>query len=77
MQFLADIEGAPIDRPALLETTAFGAALLAGVGAGLYSSVSDVSSLRRTERVFKPVIDAAARVRLRDGWKSALARAIA
>jgi glycerol kinase len=77
MQFLADIEGAPIDRPALLETTAFGAAFLAGVGAGLYSSVSDVSSLRRAERVFKPVIDAAARVRLRDGWKLALDRAIA
>ncbi|MCA8888971.1 MAG: glycerol kinase, partial [Parvularculaceae bacterium] len=76
MQFLADIQGAPVDRPAILETTAFGAALLAGVGAGVFNSVDDVSNLRKTDATFEPAISDDSRRALRDEWRAALKRVL-
>ncbi|MEZ5895020.1 MAG: glycerol kinase GlpK [Parvularculaceae bacterium] len=76
MQFLADIQDAPVDRPAILETTAFGAALLAGVGAGIFTSVEEVSSLRKTDATFEPAISEPSRQALRDEWRTALKRVL-
>ena len=74
MQFLADMLNTPVDRPEILETTALGAAFLAGVGAGVYESLEEVSRLRRTERVFDPAMEAEDRSRLRQEWGKAIER---
>jgi len=76
MQFLADIQNAPVDRPAIMETTALGAAFLAGVKAGVYGSIEDIVRLRRTQAVFAPSMEDAVRRKLREGWKIALDRAL-
>jgi glycerol kinase len=54
MQYQADLLGVPVERPAVLETTALGAGLLAGVGVGLWSSPSALARVRRVEKVFRP-----------------------
>ncbi len=76
MQFLADIQGAPVDRPVIMETTALGAAVLAGVKAGVFSSLPEILRLRRTQATFSPAISAAERGKLRKEWKIALDRAL-
>jgi glycerol kinase len=76
MQFLADIQDAAVDRPVVMETTALGAALLAGVRAGVYGSIGEIANLRRTERRFTPSMGAADRDGLRAGWRKALERAL-
>jgi len=74
MQFQADILGCPIVRPADIETTALGAAYLAGLATGFWKSVAEVESFWRAERRFEPAMDAATRDRLFSGWKDAVAR---
>jgi glycerol kinase len=74
MQFLADILGAPVDRPAVLETTAFGAAYLAGYRAGVCPDPAGFSAAWRLERRFLPVMDDAARNRKWAGWQVAVRR---
>jgi glycerol kinase len=74
MQLQADVLGRPVDRPAVLETTALGAALLAGMATGVYASAESVAAARRVERSFTPVADAAARTRLRQRWADAVGR---
>ena len=54
MQFQSDLLGIPIDRPAMAETTALGAAFLAGLSAGVWSSLDELSAIRKSERVFTP-----------------------
>ena len=54
MQWQADLLQCPVDRPQSVETTALGAAFLAGLAAGVWSDVSEVRSLRKTQRVFRP-----------------------
>lgn len=76
MQFLADIQNAPIDRPAFMETTALGAAFLAGVKAGVYGSIESIGKLRRTAEIFRPAMPDEQRRRLRAEWKTALDRAL-
>ncbi len=76
MQFLADIQDAPVDRPTIMETTALGAAFMAGVRAGVFGSVADIARLRRTERRFAPSMTASARAALRDGWSKAMQRTL-
>lgn len=77
MQFLADVQGAPVDRPVIMETTALGAAFLAGVGAGVYGSIRDIATLRATERTFRPMMPIGERTRLRGEWRKALERTLA
>ncbi len=77
MQFLADIQNAPVDRPAVLETTALGAALLAGVKAGVFSSLESGASMRRTERVFAPSMHTDEREELKVGWARAVKEVLA
>lgn len=75
MQFQADILGCPIVRPVDTETTALGAAYLAGLGTGIWKSPEEVSSFWKSERVFEPRMDASRREDLYAGWKKAIARA--
>jgi glycerol kinase len=73
MQFQADILGVPVDRPKIVETTALGAAFLAGLGVGLWTP-RDLEPLRVADRVFKPKMRAAERERLYRGWRTAVER---
>ena len=72
MQRLADVIGAPVDRPEIKETTALGAAYLAGLQAGLYPEPSRFADIWRLERRFGPTMDAATRDRKLAGWRRAM-----
>ncbi|HKW96811.1 MAG TPA: glycerol kinase GlpK [Bryobacteraceae bacterium] len=76
MQFQADILGTPIIRPVDVETTALGAAYLAGLAVGFWKNVQEVESFWRAERRFDPQMPAATRERLFGEWKAAVARAM-
>ncbi len=73
MQFQADLLGAPVERPALLETTAKGAAALAGLGVGFWSDPAEVESAGEI-RVFEPALGEERRETLYAGWKRAVER---
>ena len=77
LQFLADILDTPVERPVVLETTALGAAFLAGVKAGVFDSLDAVARLRKQDRVFTPAMAAPTRAAHLDGWRKALAQALA
>jgi len=74
MQFQADILGRSIVRPADIETTALGAAYLAGLATGFWKNVEEVESFWRVERVFEPGIAESRRGELYEGWKAAVER---
>ena len=74
MQFQADVLGRPIVRPADVETTALGAAYLAGLATGYWSGLAELESFWRAERHFEPRMDAATREQLWHHWKTAVAR---
>jgi glycerol kinase len=75
MQFQADILGLPVEVPQVNETTAQGAAFLAGRGIGLWTSDKELEALRRIERVFKPHSTARQRTARRARWQDAVGRA--
>ena len=72
MQRLADLLDAPVDRPVIQETTALGAAYLAGLSAGLYPEPARFADTWRLERRFKPNMSAATRTRKLKGWAAAV-----
>jgi glycerol kinase len=74
MQFLADILGAPVDRPVVRETTALGAAYLAGLAVGYWKSVDDVSGQWKVDRRFEPAMGRGEAASLRGRWSEALGR---
>ncbi len=74
MQFLADILGIAVDRPAVRETTALGAAYLAGLRAGLYESLDDLAGRWRRQARFEPRLDEDERRALLAGWDKAMLR---
>jgi glycerol kinase len=76
MQFLADILDAPVDRPQVLETTALGAAYLAGRAAGVCPDLEEFAARWRRERRFEPSMDAASRARKWAGWQEAVRRTL-
>lgn len=76
MQFLADILAAPVDRPAVMETTAVGAAYLAGLAAGVCPGLETFAARWKSERRFMPRMDAATRERKFDGWRDAVKRTL-
>jgi glycerol kinase len=76
-QFLADILEVPVERPANLETTALGAAFLAGLATGLWSHLDMLSTTWRRRDRFEPKMSATQRERLIGGWKAAVASALA
>jgi glycerol kinase len=74
MQFQADILGRPIVRPVDIETTALGAAYLAGLACGFWKSIAEIESFWRADRRFEPQMDSTVRERLFGEWKAAVAR---
>jgi glycerol kinase len=74
MQRLADLIGLNVLRPAITESTAFGAACLAGLGCGLYGSLQDIAALAETDARFEPRLPQAGRLAEITGWRAALAR---
>jgi len=72
MQFQADIQRAPVIRPRIHETTALGAACLAGLAAGYWGSAGELDALWQSEQRFEPVMDEAQADRLVAGWQRAL-----
>jgi glycerol kinase len=75
MQFQADLLGVPVVRPAVTETTALGAAYLAGLAVGFWSSVDEISRQWRADRRFEPSMPRARADGLRSRWQEALLRA--
>lgn len=75
-QFLADILGVPVERPRQIETTALGAAYLAALGAGIYTSVEDVSAHWRADSQFDPVMPRPDREYLYAAWRNAVSRVL-
>lgn len=74
MQRLADLTGVPALRPRVTETTALGAAFLAGLQVGVYESLADVGEIWEEESVFRPAMDAQRREGYYQGWNDALRR---
>jgi glycerol kinase len=74
LQFLADILGAPVERPARTEATAQGAAFLAGLGEGIYGSLDEIAALWRPQRRFEPQRSAGERERLAARWRRLVER---
>jgi glycerol kinase len=74
LQRLADILDAPVDRPVVLETTALGAAWLAGSGAGVWPGEEGFAKSWRREKRFAPAMEAGTRSRLVAGWRDAVDR---
>ena len=74
LQFLADILGSPVERPRVAETTAMGAAFLAGLGAGLYRSLDEVARAWQRDRRFDPAMPESERDRLVARWRALVAR---
>jgi glycerol kinase len=72
MQFLADILDAPVDRPEVLETTALGAAWLAGMRAGIYPGQAEFAAGWALERRFEPAMAEAERARRCAAWGRAV-----
>ena len=75
MQFQADMLDRPITRPKNVESTAFGAFLLAGLGCGYYKDLTEVTRLLGSFETFSPGLDAKKRAALLDGWKKAVEKA--
>ncbi len=74
MQFQSDIAGVPVERPACIETTAFGAAAFAGLATGFWSSRDEVAAVREVAKTFAPEQDGQWRTAAIDGWHRAVAR---
>jgi glycerol kinase len=75
MQFQADLLGVPVVRPRQLESTAQGAAYLAGLAVGYWHDEAEIRALWKVDRVFEPSMDAGRREALLAGWQRALGRA--
>jgi glycerol kinase len=77
MQMQADLLGVPVERPRVIETTALGAGLLAGLAVGFWRSAREVDHARQIERVFRPKRSAAWRRAEMSRWREAVARLLA
>ena len=75
MQIQSDLIRTPVNRPRVVETTALGAAYMAGLATGFWSSVEEIESIREVDKVFTPQMPAEERDRLYKGWKKAVSRA--
>lgn len=76
-QDLADLLGVEVERPTFVETTALGAAMLAGVGAGLFTSLEEAAAMRGRVDRFAPTMDEAARAARLAGWRRAVESVLA
>ncbi len=76
MQFQADVLGVPVVRPQTIETTALGAAYLAGLRCGFFKDISSLASMRGEGRTFSPVRDSAFRAEKLSAWEEAVERTL-
>ena len=76
MQRLADLIGAPVDRPTVLETTALGAAYLAGLAASVYPAPAEFAKQWALDRRFAPVMESSERTRKLASWRDAVRRTL-
>ena len=76
MQFQSDMIRKPIDRPKMVETTAFGAAFLAGLAVGVWNNMEDITKIRKSDRVFEPVMEAEKAKEQHDAWLRAVERSL-
>ena len=76
MQFQADILGVPVERPEIIETTALGAAYLAGLSVGFWKDQSMIAERRKVNRKFKPDMNEDKKEKLYAGWKKAVKRSM-
>ncbi|MEM9479867.1 MAG: glycerol kinase GlpK [Verrucomicrobiota bacterium] len=76
MQFLADMLGIPVERPTNVETTAMGAAFLAGLGAGIYPDLETAAATWKSDAIFKPAMTDDVRSQLLEGWQDAVRRVV-
>jgi glycerol kinase len=77
MQFQADLLGIPVVRPAVIETTALGAAYLAGLHTGLYSGPDELAEQWRAERTFAPNMPREQAAERMAGWERAVRQTVA
>ncbi len=77
LDFQADLLGIPVMRPACIESTALGAAYLAGLATGFFDSVEDIKKNRKTEMTFEPKMIDAERLSLMKKWRKAVERSLA
>jgi glycerol kinase len=75
MQFQADILGVPVVRPKVIETTAMGAAFLAGLAVGYWDNIGQIEQIWQTDRVFEPSMSSEEVDERRSRWRDALQRA--
>jgi len=75
MDYQANVSNLVVERPAELESTARGAAMLAGLGVGLFSTAEQAASMSKAATVFRVTMDESTRQRLRSGWSDAVRRA--
>jgi glycerol kinase len=75
-QRLADLTGLAVERPVVIETTALGAAYLAGLGAGVFKDTKSIARHWALDRRFNPRMKKAERDRLYKGWRAAVARVL-
>lgn len=76
MQFQADMLGVAVERPAMIESTALGAAFLAGLAVNFWSSTDELQQTRKVDRLFLPRMESGQRQVMLDGWKQAVACAL-
>jgi glycerol kinase len=76
MQFQADLLGIPVVRPAVIETTALGAAYLAGLTVGVYQNTDELTDLWRSERRFLPTLDRPRAQELMERWEHAVRQTV-
>jgi len=76
MQFQSDILGVPVDRPKVIETTALGASYLAGLAVGFWKNKNEIIENWNSDKHFEPSMDDNKRIKLYNGWKKAVKRAM-
>jgi glycerol kinase len=76
MQFQADLLDRPVVLPKIAETTAMGAAMLAGLAAGVWKSAASLDQLRQGGKVYRPKMRADVRDQLLAGWRDAVSRVL-
>ena len=76
MQFQADILNKPVHRPKIRETTALGAAALAGLAVGVWSGLEELKALRALDQQYAPNMEEETRTKLLRGWHKAVGRSL-
>jgi glycerol kinase len=73
-QRLADLTGLPVDRPVVAETTALGAAYLAGLASGVFQDKDEIAARWALDRRFEPAMNSTTQDALYEGWRNAVSR---